>query len=175
MKSDLTWMKDCRIRCLVTFVDGSSAYSDEVHILFRDVMKNSKSLRRFAHIIEFGAVGLFAALSEVLLLEIVFRSRLLAAGSLGLCMSNSLSDLCHRLFVPGREFDVIDFGFDAIGYVLAIILVFGLWSWFHLTSLVRNWWSSASWMRYRSGCFEDFGLRGVTCLVLRRRLSCYSV
>ena len=122
MTKDLTWMEECDIRCLVTFADGSSSYSDEVHIEFRDVMREGKSFRRFAHIIEFGAVGLFAALSALLLLGDRFSLHQLAAGCLVFCMLNSLLDQLHKLFVPGREFDVIDLGLDAIGYTLAISL-----------------------------------------------------
>lgn len=138
MTKDLTWMEECDIRCLVTFADGSSSYSDEVHIEFRDVMREGKSFRRFAHIIEFGAVGLFAALSALLLLGDRFSLHQLAAGCLVFCMLNSLLDQLHKLFVPGREFDVIDLGLDAIGYALAISLIFGAWRHLHRSSLNRS-------------------------------------
>lgn len=138
MTKDLTWMEECDIRCLVTFADGSSSYSDEVHIEFRDVMREGKSFRRFAHIIEFGAVGLFAALSALLLLGDRFSLHQLAAGCLVFCMLNSLLDQLHKLFVPGREFDVIDLGLDAIGYTLAISLIFGAWRHLHRSSLNRS-------------------------------------
>lgn len=138
MTKDLTWMEECDIRCLVTFADGSSSYSDEVHIEFRDVMREGKSFRRFAHIIEFGAVGLFAALSALLLLGDRFSLHQLAAGCLVFCMLNSLLDQLHKLFVPGREFDVIDLGLDAIGYALAISLIFGVWRHLHRSSLNRS-------------------------------------
>lgn len=138
MTKDLTWMEECDIRCLVTFADDSSSYSDEVHIEFRDVMREGKSFRRFAHIIEFGAVGLFAALSALLLLGDRFSLHQLAAGCLVFCMLNSLLDQLHKLFVPGREFDVIDLGLDAIGYALAISLIFGVWRHLHRSSLNRS-------------------------------------
>lgn len=138
MTKDLTWMEECDIRCLVTFADGSSSYSDEVHIEFRDVMREGKSFRRFAHIIEFGAVGLFAALSALLLLGDRFSLHQLAAGCLVFCMLNSLLDQLHKLFVPGREFDVIDLVLDAIGYALAISLIFGAWRHLHRSSLNRS-------------------------------------
>lgn len=138
MTKDLTWMEECDIRCLVTFADGSSSYSDEVHIEFRDVMREGKSFRRFAHIIEFGAVGLFAALSALLLLGDRFSLHQLAACCLVFCMLNSLLDQLHKLFVPGREFDVIDLGLDAIGYTLAISLIFGAWRHLHRSSLNRG-------------------------------------
>lgn len=142
MTKDLTWMEECDIRCLVTFADGSSSYSDEVHIEFRDVMREGKSFRRFAHIIEFGAAGLFAALSALLLLGDRFSLHQLAAGCLVFCMLNSLLDQLHKLFVPGREFDVIDLGLDAIGYALAISLIFGAWRHLHRSSLNRSLVSS---------------------------------
>lgn len=138
MTKDLAWMEECNIRCLVTFADGSSSYSDEVHIEFRDVMREGKSFRRFAHIIEFGAVGLFASLSALLLLGDRFSLHQLAAGCLVFCMLNSLLDQLHKLFVPGREFDVIDLGLDAIGYALAISLIFGAWRHLHRSSLNRS-------------------------------------
>lgn len=138
MTKDLTWMEECDIRCLVTFADGSSSYSDEVHIEFRDVMREGKSFRRFAHIIEFGAVGLFAALSALPLLGDRFSLHQLAAGCLVFCMLNSLLDQLHKLFVPGREFDVIDLVLDAIGYALAISLIFGAWRHLHRSSLNRS-------------------------------------
>lgn len=42
MTKDLAWMEECDIRCLVTFADGSSSYSDEVQIEFRDVMRGGQ-------------------------------------------------------------------------------------------------------------------------------------
>lgn len=131
MTEDRAWMDGCRIRCLVTFADGSSDYTDEVHIDFRDVMENGKLFRRVAHIIEFGSVGLFAALSATLLLGDRFPFRVLAGVCFGFCAANSLFDQLHKLFVPGREFDVFDLGLDAISYVLAISFVFGAWGHLH--------------------------------------------
>lgn len=34
-----------------------------------------------------------------------------------------VGDQVHKIFVPGRHFDVIDLGFDAAGYVTAMLLV----------------------------------------------------
>lgn len=34
-----------------------------------------------------------------------------------------VGDQVHKIFVPGRHFDMIDLGFDAAGYVVAMLLV----------------------------------------------------
>lgn len=39
------------------------------------------------------------------------------------CALCSLADQTHKLFVPGRHFDLIDLGFDAAGYLVARALV----------------------------------------------------
>ena len=39
------------------------------------------------------------------------------------CAACSVGDQVHKIFVPGRHFDVIDLGFDAAGYVAAMLLV----------------------------------------------------
>ena len=39
------------------------------------------------------------------------------------CAACSVGDQVHKIFVPGRHFDVIDLGFDAAGYVIAMLLV----------------------------------------------------
>ena len=39
------------------------------------------------------------------------------------CAACSVGDQVHKIFVPGRHFDVIDLGFDAAGYVTAMLLV----------------------------------------------------
>ncbi|MFR3925262.1 MAG: VanZ family protein [Collinsella sp.] len=42
---------------------------------------------------------------------------------IALCAACSVGDQVHKIFVPGRHFDVIDLGFDAAGYVIAMLLV----------------------------------------------------
>lgn len=54
-----------------------------------------------------------------------------AAMPVGICPAYSLFDQIHKLFVPGREFDAMDLGFDAMGYMAACALVFCIASLLH--------------------------------------------
>ena len=78
----------------------------------------NKVLRRLAHTVEFFVVGFFVA-SVVLCV----KSRNVI---LGICVGLSLFDQTHKLFVVGREFDVLDLFFDAAGYLLALLVVFAI-------------------------------------------------
>lgn len=79
------------------------------------------SIRRWAHVVEFGVLGLFVAVAACRML----RPRLAraAGASLAICLACSLLDQCHKLFVPDRHFDAIDLVMDAVGYGLAILVV----------------------------------------------------
>ena len=84
------------------------------------------SVRRWAHVPEFFAQGLFligaAALWPGPRGRVPgLRPRLGAA--LLACAACSLFDQVHKAFVPGREFDACDLLFDAMGYVLALLVV----------------------------------------------------
>ena len=68
------------------------------------------NVRRVAHTVEFFFVGLFASV-----IVVCFSRR-----PWSVC---SRCDQVHKIFVPGRHFDVIDLGFDAAGYVTAMLLV----------------------------------------------------
>ena len=50
-------------------------------------------------------------------------TRLRCVPVLAFCAVCSVGDQVHKIFVPGRHFDVIDLGFDATGYVVAMLLV----------------------------------------------------
>ena len=79
-------------------------------------------VRHWAHTVEFGALGLFVAISALL----VLRGRpaaLAGACSLAICAVCSLVDQCHKLFVPGRHFDWFDLVMDALGYCTSIAIV----------------------------------------------------
>ena len=78
-------------------------------------------IRRWAHVVEFGVLGLFVAMAACRML----RPRLAraAGASLAICLACSLLDQCHKLFVPGRHFDGADLVVDAVGYGLAILVV----------------------------------------------------
>jgi len=74
------------------------------------------NVRRVAHTVEFFFVGLFASVVVV-----CFSRRPWSVCSR--CAACSVGDQVHKIFVPGRHFDVIDLGFDAAGYVTAMLLV----------------------------------------------------
>ena len=81
------------------------------------------NIRRVAHTVEFFFVGLFASLAAVCLDKCVSPARLQCVPVLAFCAVCSVGDQVHKIFVPGRHFDVIDLGFDAAGYVTAMLLV----------------------------------------------------
>lgn len=81
------------------------------------------NIRRVAHTVEFFFVGLFASLVAVCLDKRVPITRLRCVPVLAFCAVCSVGDQVHKIFVPGRHFDMIDLGFDAVGYVTAILLV----------------------------------------------------
>lgn len=89
------------------------------------------SVRQWAHTAEFFVLGILFT-SGAVFLHIGFRRggglRLFVPvlAALAFCGANSLFDQIHKLFVPGREFDARDLGFDALGYLTAIALVVGV-------------------------------------------------
>lgn len=125
---DRIWMQDCQFRCMVTYPDGSTDYSDEIGFGYRDLSSLGGVYRRAAHVVEFGFVGAFASLTVLLLRGESGVPRSLLMPTLVFCAINSLIDQTHKLFVPGREFDILDLPLDALGYVSAVLLVFAVWS-----------------------------------------------
>lgn len=81
------------------------------------------NIRRVAHTVEFFFVGLFASLVAVCLDKRVSPTRLWCVSVLAFCAVCSVGDQVHKIFVPGRHFDVVDLGFDAAGYIAAMLLV----------------------------------------------------
>ncbi|MDM8246403.1 VanZ family protein [Collinsella tanakaei] len=89
-------------------------------------------IRKWAHTAEFFALGLFVSLAALLYVPrsdsspLKPRKRLnrRATVALAVCVACSLFDQTHKLFVLGRHFDVADLLFDALGYGLALALVF---------------------------------------------------
>ena len=81
------------------------------------------NIRRVAHTVEFFFVGLFASLAVVCLGECLPCARFRYVLALLFCAVCSVGDQVHKIFVPGRHFDMIDRGFDAAGYVTAMLLV----------------------------------------------------
>lgn len=89
------------------------------------------NVRRVAHTVEFFFVGLFASV-----IVVCFSRRPLSVCSrcvpvLLFCAACSVGDQVHKIFVPGRHFDMIDLGFDAAGYVSAMLLVLLVAAWVH--------------------------------------------
>ena len=89
------------------------------------------NIRRVAHTVEFFFVGLFASLVAVCLDKRVSPTRLWCVSVLAFCAVCSVGDQVHKIFVPGRHFDMIDLGFDAAGYVTAMLLVLLVSAWVH--------------------------------------------
>lgn len=89
------------------------------------------NIRRVAHTVEFFFVGLFASLVAVCLDKRVSPTRLWCVSALAFCAVCSVGDQVHKIFVPGRHFDMIDLGFDAAGYVTAMLLVLLVSAWVH--------------------------------------------
>lgn len=81
------------------------------------------NIRRLAHTVEFFFVGPFASLAVVCLDKRVSPTRLWRVSVLAFCVVCSVGDQVHKIFVPGRHFDVVDLGFDAAGYIAAMLLV----------------------------------------------------
>lgn len=83
----------------------------------------SANIRRVAHTVEFFFVGLFASSTVACLGECLPCARFRYVLALLFCAVCSVGDQVHKIFVPGRHFDMIDLGFDAAGYVVAMLLV----------------------------------------------------
>lgn len=81
------------------------------------------NIRRVAHTVEFFFVGLFASATVACLGECLPCARFRYVPALLFCAVCSVGDQVHKIFVPGRHFDMIDLGFDATGYVVAMLLV----------------------------------------------------
>ncbi|WP_432314076.1 VanZ family protein [Collinsella aerofaciens] len=81
------------------------------------------NIRRVAHTVEFFFVGLFASATVACLGECLPCARFRYVLALLFCDVCSVGDQVHKIFVPGRHFDMIDLGFDAAGYVVAMLLV----------------------------------------------------
>lgn len=81
------------------------------------------NIRRVAHTVEFFFVGLFASATAACLGECLPCARFRYILALLFCAVCSVGDQVHKIFVPGRHFDIIDLGFDAAGYVIAMLLV----------------------------------------------------
>ncbi|HEX9058870.1 MAG TPA: VanZ family protein [Clostridia bacterium] len=76
--------------------------------------------RELMHSVVYFVLGVFAHITILGL-----RKKYLSAGIITFifCVAYGLSDEIHQLFVPGRCFQLIDLGMDAIGSLAAIALV----------------------------------------------------
>ena len=89
------------------------------------------NIRRVAHTVEFFFVGLFASATAACLGECLPCARFRYVLALLFCAVCSVGDQVHKIFVPGRHFDMIDLGFDAAGYVVAMLLILLVSAWVH--------------------------------------------
>lgn len=89
------------------------------------------NIRRVAHTVEFFSVGLFASAIVACLGERLPCARFRYVLAALFCAVCSVGDQVHKIFVPGRHFDMIDLGFDAAGYVTAMLLVLLASAWVH--------------------------------------------
>ena len=106
-------------------VEGADSTTATVHpdLLAPVRLWMGANIRRVAHTVEFFFVGLFASLAVVCLDKRVSPTRLWRVSVLAFCVVCSVGDQVHKIFVPGRHFDVVDLGFDAAGYIAAMLLV----------------------------------------------------
>lgn len=89
------------------------------------------NVRRVAHTVEFFFVGLFASVIVVCFSRRSWSVCSRCVPVLLFCAACSVGDQVHKIFVPGRHFDMIDLGFDAAGYVSAMLLVLLVAAWVH--------------------------------------------
>lgn len=89
------------------------------------------NIRRVAHTVEFFFVGLLASATVACLGERLPCARFRYVLAALFCAVCSVGDQVHKIFVPGRHFDMIDLGFDAAGYVTAMLLVLLVSAWVH--------------------------------------------
>ena len=89
------------------------------------------NVRRVAHTVEFFFVGLFASVIVVCFSRRPWSVCSRCVPVLLFCAACSVGDQVHKIFVPGRHFDIIDLGFDAAGYVSAMLLVLLVAAWVH--------------------------------------------
>lgn len=112
--AESSWMNDLLIRL---FGDIPGLYDPETGLWL------GLSVRQWAHTAEFLMLGTFVSLSVSLL-----RKGGPLGSSIGIaaavCAACSIADQMHKLFVPGRHFDGVDLGMDALGYGTAIAVVF---------------------------------------------------
>ena len=82
-----------------------------------------------AHVAEYALLAAVAALCALAWAGRRVRPLPLLAGTVLFCAACSFADEAHRWFVPERDIDLLDFGLDAIGYVLGASLVFLVVCW----------------------------------------------
>lgn len=89
------------------------------------------NVRRVAHTVEFFFVGLFASVIVACFSRRPWSVCSRCVPVLLFCAACSVGDQVHKIFVPGRHFDMIDLGYDAAGYVSAMLLVLLIAAWVH--------------------------------------------
>lgn len=89
------------------------------------------NVRRVAHTVEFFFVGLFASVIVACFSRRPWSVCSRCVPVLLFCAACSVGDQVHKIFVPGRHFDMIDLGYDAAGYITAMLLVLLIAAWVH--------------------------------------------
>ena len=84
------------------------------------------SIRKWAHTAEFFFFALPVAIASILWWGRPYSRLSRFVVCLAICVCASLFDQTHKLFVPGREFDVTDLKFDVLGFVSAVVMVLAL-------------------------------------------------
>lgn len=118
---ETTSLSDAVVRFLHNMLLPFSAGWD--HTVY---MRVSWLVRKLAHTAEFFVVGLFAAAAGIAWTGDGHADRA-HRFALRFSVIASLCDQLHKLFVPGREFDVLDLVFDALGYLAAIRMIIELY------------------------------------------------
>lgn len=79
----------------------------------KEIVYSTVAVRRLGHVIEYFLLGLAVPLG--------IRKKRTAILT---CIFVSFADQVIKIYVPGRHFDWMDLGFDAIGYVIGLC---GMW------------------------------------------------
>lgn len=113
---------------------------ERVLLLSHKFANHGLSVRQQAHVVEFALLGGVVALNVLAWMSAwahrrsprghirVWRTWIMYALSLAGCALASFADQYHKLYVPGRHFDMLDLFLDASGYLTAVTCVFVVWS-----------------------------------------------
>ena len=100
---------------LVSLLGDTPLYNKETNLWL------GIDIRHWAHSAEFFLLGIFVTLT----IWFNMNPKLIKTVgiSFAVCAVLSLMDQFHKLFVPGRHFDMFDLAMDTLGYGIAILIV----------------------------------------------------